>query len=288
VRPAHCASHSARRGQDRPGDAQEGRAAHRTAPHPSGSCWVHGPPSSSRGPGRIALSACRRPDDSEGRRQRGFPDRGRVSACCRMAGARRAPKGAPCQGPGRGHRDGLPVVGADVTGPGRSQVQCRSAHPSDHRLVVPALVQSPCMPHPVNTWDGAGYPVSSAVSGDGRRTVRRLARFDSIRAVIDLWAQRQDGFSLHSEWLRSSRRDSPTRAGAVQDLASPQPAPTAQAVPGGGRAWPELRRQPTAHGCPAVNDVIGCPGPHADPTDPSRPPPEACQCSIRLKLHPGR
>jgi hypothetical protein len=191
-------------------------------------------------------------------------------------------------GPGTRSSRRPAVVGADVTGPGRSQVQCRSAHPSDHRLVVPALVQSPCMPHPVNTWDGAGYPVSSAVSGDGRRTVRRLARFDSVRAVIDLWAHRQDGFSLHSEWLRSSRRDSPTRAGAVQDLASPQPAPTAQAVPGGGRAWPELRRQPTAHGFPAVNDVIGCPGPHADPTDPSRPPPEACQCSIRLKLHPGR
>ena len=50
-----------------------------------------------------------------------------------------------------------------------------------------------------------GYPASSAVSEDGRRTVCWLACFDSVRAVIDLWARRQDGFSLHSEWLRSSR-----------------------------------------------------------------------------------
>jgi hypothetical protein len=43
---------------------------------------------------------------------------------------------------------------------------------------------------------GAGYPASSAVSGDGRRTVCRLGRFVPVRGVIDLWARTQDGSPL--------------------------------------------------------------------------------------------
>jgi hypothetical protein len=145
VGPARCASHSARRGQDRPRDAQEGRAAHRTAPQPSGSCWVYGPPSSSRGPGRIALSACRRPDDSEGRRQRRLPDRGRASARCRMAGARRAPKGAPCRG-----RDAVIATA------------CRSwAHPPEPLHTIPGRGGS-VLPHPHR---GVGSVIGAGCSG---------------------------------------------------------------------------------------------------------------------------
>ena len=97
------------------------------------------------------------------------------------------------------------VIGAGCSGCDWGQGDRRSSagQPAER----PTGGQSPrsSSPRPCRTW-GGGYRASSAVSGDGRRTACRLTRFDSVRAVIDLWARRQDGFSFHSEWLRSSRR----------------------------------------------------------------------------------
>jgi hypothetical protein len=174
--------------------------------------------------------------------------------------------------------------------PARATADWQSPRSSSRRM---------CRTRPYLT---GGYPASSAVSEDGRRTVCWLACFYSVRAVIDLWARRQDGFRLHSEWLRSSRRRPAhsSRRGAGPHFSSARADGLGRSP--GGRAWPELRRQPTAYGFLAVKDVIVCPGPHATvmgalPLEVSRlrraggslrPPARNVPVIHRLRLHSGR
>ena len=127
------------------------------------------------------------------------------------------------------------VIGAGCSGCDWGQGDRRSSagQPAER----PTGGQSPrsSSPRPCRTW-GGGYRASSAVSGDGRRTACRLTRFDSVRAVIDLWAQGRTVSAFTRNGSGRADGDPPTRVGAVQDLACLSPRRRPRPFPEGGMA----------------------------------------------------